>query len=1318
MRSNLILILFLALSLNTAAQVNLTQGLIAYYPFNGNANDASGNNINGAVNGATLTTDAFGVTNNAYEFDGATSYISLPFNAKYDFAPIDSFSISTWVLPYQNSSWLAQALVVKSPFNSNYNASLWNYGSYLVNNKAMTGWAANNIVNGTTTMTNNKCWYNVVVTYKNGIWHLYVNGQLEAQDLTKTHFIIQDGANSTIAFGRKGEASGDYFKGKMDEVRIYNRNLSNLEVDSLFKLNDNHCNDITPIASFIAPDTVCINQNFTITNTSSNATTYNWNFCDAGANANVSGVNLGNIGGNFSVPVFMDYVLDNGNYYGFVFNFNPGGITRLDFGNSLLNTPTAVFLGNPNGVLWSGSGGEDIKLVKQNGNWIAIIVGGSNVTSTGPKIVKLDFGTNITNTSPATTDWGNIGTLDQPHQLHLWQENNIWYGILFNAESNTISRINFTNSFNNTPTGINLGNIGNLNWPSSFQVINDNGIQRIFVSNTKGHSISRLDFGSSLLNTPTGTNLGNPNNVLSWPRGIQIYNNCGEVYAYVCNQSGHDISKLNFNGSLLNVPTGISLGNIGSLNGPHSFSKEFIVGNDKYIFIPNTGSNTLTCLKIAGCTNSSIPNSSLQTPPQISYNAVGTYNINLTIDEGLATQNSFCKQVVVKNCTTPPNPNCQGVVKLTKTSKITPPSPIKNYFPNTGFTWELWFNSSYYNNSSTTSNSRCKIISVLDVPQCQDIVLGFGWPQVAQQKELCFVADGPNGCADRDNTPCKYFPTGGFVPNTWYHVAAVRDYANNVSNLYVNGILVDTKPNTHGAINPTLLPFFGIGSYTSLIDSAFAGKLDEIRFWNYPRTAIQIQASYDKCLNANETGLVAYYHSNEGKGTTLKDASPNANNATLSASVTWDKTDNAPLISTCYQSTTATTNKTICSGQTYLGHSTTGSYNDTTINSTGCDSLIILNLIVLPAASTTKDTITACGSVIINSITYTTSQVVSTTIKNSLGCDSIIQQHLIIITNKRDTIYKQICAGQAFWGHSSPFDTVFHLANNCDSLLHISITSSAYLKDSTTKTICQGSIYNGYTASGIYRDTTKTGNCDTIHILNLIVTNNLHPQLQQDTSICEGDIVNLYPGSFKKYVWNTGSISSSINVKNIGLYWVEVSDSLGCKARDSFVLINTFNNPANFLPTNLQVCLGELYTVNGYKNYNWRTGETTSSIALNGLNTYWLQVTDNNGCSGLDTMKVVYSGSINSNFANTFSPNGDGINDEFKPFDGSCIIQFKMYIFNRWGQKVFETASVNKGWNGMMNNKPLPTDVYYYIINYRTTTGTNETKSGSITLLH
>ena len=418
--------------------------------------------------------------------------------------------------------------------------------------------------------------------------------------------------------------------------------------------------DSTPTINFSAPDTVCLNTPVTITNLSTYETTNYWNFCTANLNTTTPiGTNLGNLGGSFSMPTFMDYVQQDSNYYGFVSNYSPSGIVRLDFGNSLLNIPNPVFLGNIGGVMDYVNGAEGIQVVKNEGHWYAFVVGGSTLSggnSNVPKLLKFDFGTDITNTSPTATEFDNIGGVDQPIDFYMFQDSSNWYGFTVNSENNTITRFNFTNSFNNTPTAVNLGNVGNLlSYPTGIKVLQSNGNWHAFITNdsagienSPNSYIVRLDFGNSLLNTPTAVNLGNPNGVLRSPRDLYIYKQCSQTVGFAVNYDNtNDIVRFDLDDSLQNISNAVSLGNVGNFSFPHSINKIFRVGANLYSFVTNVNNNTLTRLEFVGCTNASIPNSTATNPPTITYNTPGTYNISLTTDEGLPTQNSYCKQIVV-----------------------------------------------------------------------------------------------------------------------------------------------------------------------------------------------------------------------------------------------------------------------------------------------------------------------------------------------------------------------------------------------------------------------------------------------------------------------------------------------------------------------------------------------------------------------------------------------------------------------------------------------------------------------------------------------
>lgn len=406
------------------------------------------------------------------------------------------------------------------------------------------------------------------------------------------------------------------------------------------------------VAAFEAPDTVCVNTPVAIKNLSSGVSTSYWNFCISSINTIPDGQNLGNISGAFSLPVFSDFVQVNGNYFVFVVNNYPGSLVRLDFGSSMLNNPNVVPLGNFGGQLTNNA--EGIQIVNVNGKWLAIIVGGFPDGGTAPFILKLDFGSNITNTNPVATNWGNLGNMNYPIDLHVFQENSKWYGFTLNSVGQTMTRFEFGSDFSNPPIAVNLGSYGNFSGPTGIFAINDNGFWRVFITNELENSkITRLDFGSSLLNVPKVVDLGNPGDMLRRPRDIYIMKLCDEIVGFSVNgntidpQYGNSLIRLNFKSGLGSPPESQNLGNIGDLSFPHSISKLFRVGADLYCFITNVGNNSITRLRFAGCSGINIPNSSLYTPPNIIYSQPGTYNINLLVNEGLPTQTSFCKTITV-----------------------------------------------------------------------------------------------------------------------------------------------------------------------------------------------------------------------------------------------------------------------------------------------------------------------------------------------------------------------------------------------------------------------------------------------------------------------------------------------------------------------------------------------------------------------------------------------------------------------------------------------------------------------------------------------
>lgn len=665
---------------NSYAQINLDLGLTARYLFNGNTNDLSGNNNHGnIIGGASLAPDRFGTPNAAYYFDGVDDYISIPNSPTLNFS--NAMSIVLYFNPSRNGT---QTLIGKTDYSSG-NGTQYQvaidfapvpgvlFGINPAGNGCISQSLNSSYVNtGGGPIALNQ-WYCFVTTFENNTQKIYLDGNLISS--TTTLFNTMNAcSNAGVQIGSWWRNDRQMFNGFIDDISIYNRALSQEEVLAL-------CPGKNVVPYFSSIDTVCVNQPITVTNESTNASSYYWNFCVSNiTNTTPTATNLGNPGGILQQPVFSDFVEENGNYYVFVVNHQPASLVRLNFGNSLLNNPTATNLGNFNSALPSNA--EGVQIVKEGNEWYAIIVGGIIASGTGPRIVKVAFGTNLANNTPTATNWGNPGNnLFYPVDLHLFKENNNWYGFVVNANNNTFTRINFGTNFTTTPVTYTF-TVPGLSYPTGIFVINNNNNWHAFVTNETSRTISRIDFGTSLLNNnPVTVNLGNPGNTLVAPRDLYILRSCDNITGFVVNANSNTLVRLNFENGLASPPAATTLGNLGNLNFPHSLSKLFRVQDNLYSFITNVNNNTITRLQFAGCSNVSIPGTTAQNPPPFSYSQPGTYNINLTVDDGLPTQSSYCKSVVVLP---PPDKNpvqnvtiCPGqTVTLTKTLP-----------PNITYTW-------------------------------------------------------------------------------------------------------------------------------------------------------------------------------------------------------------------------------------------------------------------------------------------------------------------------------------------------------------------------------------------------------------------------------------------------------------------------------------------------------------------------------------------------------------------------------------------------------------------------------------------------------
>lgn len=203
-----------------------TEGLVAWYPFNGNANDESGNENNGNVIGATLTTDRKGNANKAYSFSGSQQYINTPINSGFT----NQITLCAWFKTANNNYGgiicsrtalnLANCLTTDNTGKSSLSLSDGNTSH--INSTSLVG---------TNSGLNNDTWHFIVGSYDGSTLKLYTDGNFQAQNTFTFSIIINAdfkiGWDDLVGYNR-------FFKGKIDDIRIYNRALTETEIQQLY----------------------------------------------------------------------------------------------------------------------------------------------------------------------------------------------------------------------------------------------------------------------------------------------------------------------------------------------------------------------------------------------------------------------------------------------------------------------------------------------------------------------------------------------------------------------------------------------------------------------------------------------------------------------------------------------------------------------------------------------------------------------------------------------------------------------------------------------------------------------------------------------------------------------------------------------------------------------------------------------------------------------------------------------------------------------------------------------------------------------------
>jgi len=427
---------------------------------------------------------------------------------------------------------------------------------------------------------------------------------------------------------------------------------------------------------------------------------------------------------------------------------------------------------------------------------------------------------------------------------------------------------------------------------------------------------------------------------------------------------------------------------------------------------------------------------------------------------------------------------------------------------------------------------------------------------------------------------------------------------------------------------------------------------------------------------------------------------------------------------------------------------TSGTYTEVFTNTTGCDSVVTLQLTVqnLPSISVTateilcnSSTASATANVIVNppgnySYSWSGSSSVTEVAADLGGGNHTVRVGLspTCYVEQAFTVNQQ---GVPVVQLASSGPTCYGL-NNGSITANVSGGTSPYSyqwngASSTSETVTSlgGGIYEVIVADANGCTGTASVTFSVPDELNVTING-----VQPDCYTGGGQLTANATGGTPSYlyIWNNGEHSGETYVDpGIGLKYVVVTDANGCKDTASFqvAFLNGFDVDAT--ATKTSILEGESVNLNATLNpyipgvlYEWSNGGTLSCLdcpnpvaSPTESVTYYVTITAPNGCQGVDSVFIFTKMNCGEIFLPTiFSPNGDGENDYFTP-QGRCLGKGVLKIFDRWGRVVYMSEDLATGWDGTYNNKPLNTGVYVYIFSSVNLYGEAEEIKGTVTLV-
>ena len=224
-----------------------------------------------------------------------------------------------------------------------------------------------------------------------------------------------------------------------------------------------------------------------------------------------------------------------------------------------------------------------------------------------------------------------------------------------------------------------------------------------------------------------------------------------------------------------------------------------------------------------------------------------------------------------------------------------------------------------------------------------------------------------------------------------------------------------------------------------------------------------------------------------------------------------------------------------------------------------------------------------------------------------------------------------------------------------------------------------------------------------------------------ETYACDGDSARLSasPGG-TGYLWNDGTTGGERYVKTPGTYTVSSVHQQDCRVQIDSFHVDIIRLDVDLGP-DTAFCGPRLILdaiTPGATHFLWQDQSTEPTFTVKDAGLYTVTVSRED-CSDSDSILVATDCNCIPFIPNAFTPNKDNENDVFAIRFINCpVANFNLSVYNRWGQKVFETDNPEAGWDGTFKGKPCDLDVYFYYLRYETADDqTTKRKAGDLTLV-